>query len=29
MINDLMADAFGRDGLHALAIRARAPGEQP
>jgi BolA protein len=29
MINDLLADAFGRDGLHALAIRARAPGEQP
>lgn len=28
MINDLMADAFGREGLHALAIRARAPGEQ-
>ena len=27
MINDLLADAFGRDGLHALAIRARAPGE--
>ena len=29
MINELMAEAFGRDGLHALAIRARAPGEQP
>ena len=27
LINDLLADAFGRDGLHALAIRARAPGE--
>ena len=27
MINELLADAFGRDGLHALAIRARAPGE--
>jgi BolA protein len=28
MVNELLADAFGRDGLHALAIRARAPGEQ-
>jgi BolA family transcriptional regulator, general stress-responsive regulator len=28
MINELLADAFGRDGLHALAIRARAPGEE-
>jgi BolA protein len=27
MVNDLLADAFGRDGLHALAIRAKAPGE--
>ncbi len=27
MVNELMTDAFGRDGLHALAIRARAPGE--
>jgi BolA family transcriptional regulator, general stress-responsive regulator len=27
MVNDLLADAFGREGLHALAIRARAPGE--
>ena len=27
MVNDLLADAFSRDGLHALAIRARAPGE--
>ena len=27
MVNELMADAFGRDGLHALAIRARAPGD--
>ncbi len=27
MINDLLADAFSRDGMHALAIRARAPGE--
>lgn len=27
LINDLLADAFGRDSLHALAIRARAPGE--
>lgn len=27
MVNGLLADAFGRDGLHALAIRARAPGE--
>ena len=27
MINNLLADAFGRDRLHALAIRARAPGE--
>jgi BolA protein len=28
MVNELLADAFARDGLHALAIRARAPGEQ-
>jgi BolA family transcriptional regulator, general stress-responsive regulator len=27
MVNELLADAFGQDGLHALAIRARAPGE--
>lgn len=27
MINALMAEAFGPRGLHALAIRARAPGE--
>jgi BolA family transcriptional regulator, general stress-responsive regulator len=27
MVNGLLADAFSRDGLHALAIRARAPGE--
>lgn len=27
MVNGLMADAFSRDGLHALAIKARAPGE--
>lgn len=27
IVNGLLADAFGRLGLHALAIRARAPGE--
>ena len=27
MVNELLSDAFSRDGLHALAIRARAPGE--
>jgi BolA protein len=27
MVNGLIADAFSRDGLHALAIKARAPGE--
>jgi BolA protein len=27
MVNELLGDAFSRDGMHALAIRARAPGE--
>ncbi|NNM74611.1 BolA family protein [Enterovirga aerilata] len=27
MVNAALADAFGPNGLHALAIRARAPGE--
>ena len=27
MVNGLLEEAFGRHGLHALAIRARAPGE--
>lgn len=27
IVNGLLADAFGRQGLHALAIKARAPGE--
>lgn len=27
MVNELLGEAFGRHGLHALAIRARAPGE--
>jgi BolA protein len=27
LINEVLADAFGRHGLHALAIKARAPGE--
>ena len=27
VVNAVLAEAFGRHGLHALAIRARAPGE--
>lgn len=27
MVNDALSEAFGRHGLHALAIRARGPGE--
>ena len=27
MVNGLLDEAFGRQGLHALAIRAKAPGE--
>ena len=27
LVNEVLADAFGRHGLHALAIKARAPGE--
>lgn len=27
IVNGLLAEAFGRRGLHALAIKARAPGE--
>lgn len=27
IVNDLLAEAFSRRGLHALAIKARAPGE--
>lgn len=27
MVNEAVGEAFGRHGLHALAIRARAPGE--
>ena len=26
-VNELLADAFGKHGLHALALKARAPGE--